>query len=255
MNNLEKIFPSLFQAIRLLSIFPLGKEDETKFDPFFFLISFPLVGCFLGLILILGLKIFSFLPHSILAIVGVVLYLVLTRMLHVDGFADTVEGFVGGKDKEDRLRIMKDSHIGVFGVVALVVLLLSYWQAFAVILAVSKYNPNALAAVVVAFTVSRWAMLLVATDAKPAQPEGLGTWFIQLQSQKILWLSSILPAIFLIGLFHFSVFIVMALLLLVVWLIKKWAEKQITGLNGDVLGFTLELTQVLILISSAVYFS
>lgn len=255
MNNLEKIIPSFLHAVRFLSIFSFGKDNDEKFDPAFFLISFPLIGFALGLILVLQIKLFSFLPVSILGLLTLVVYLVLTRMLHVDGVADTVEGLVGGQDKEDRLRIMKDPRIGAFGVVALVVLLIGYWQFFSTLIALSKFNPNALASIVVAFTVSRWSMLLISTDAQPAQEGGLGDWFIGLQSQKTLWQSAILPLIFLIGLFHFSLFIIIALLLLSVWLIKKWAEKKVGGLCGDLFGFTLELVQILLLVASCVYLS
>ncbi len=98
---------------------------------------------------------------------------VLTRGLHLDGLADTADGLGSGKPAEDALRIMKQSDIGPFGVLALLFVLLAQVAALAQAYG-DSWARGALAAVVSA-TVARLALTLAArTGVPPARPEGLG---------------------------------------------------------------------------------
>jgi adenosylcobinamide-GDP ribazoletransferase len=97
----------------------------------------------------------------------------LTRGLHLDGLADTADGLGSGKPAEDALRIMKQSDIGPFGVITLVLVLLAQVAALA-----QAYDESwaygALAAVVSA-TAARLALTSAARSGVPAaRPEGLG---------------------------------------------------------------------------------
>ncbi|MET8826617.1 adenosylcobinamide-GDP ribazoletransferase [Streptomyces sp. NPDC004610] len=97
----------------------------------------------------------------------------LTRGLHLDGLADTADGLGSGRPAEDALRIMKQSDIGPFGVLALVFVLLAQVAALATLYD-DSWARGALAAVV-AGAVSRLALTLAArTGVPPARPEGLG---------------------------------------------------------------------------------
>ncbi|GAA2443558.1 adenosylcobinamide-GDP ribazoletransferase [Streptomyces glaucus] len=97
----------------------------------------------------------------------------LTRGLHLDGLADTADGLGSGKPAEDALRIMKQSDIGPFGVLTLVLVLLAQVAALARAYD-GSWARGALAAVVSA-TVARLALTLAARAGVPAaRPEGLG---------------------------------------------------------------------------------
>jgi len=61
-----------------------------------------------------------YLPYVIAVLLSIVVRLLVTGALHEDGLADFFDGFGGGSDREDILAIMKDSHIGTYGVVSLV---------------------------------------------------------------------------------------------------------------------------------------
>ncbi|MEV8553637.1 adenosylcobinamide-GDP ribazoletransferase [Streptomyces glaucescens] len=98
---------------------------------------------------------------------------VLTRGLHLDGLADTADGLGSGKPAEDALRIMKQSDIGPFGVITLLLVLLAQTAALAEAYA-GSWARGALAAVVAA-TAARLALTLAARTGVPAaRPEGLG---------------------------------------------------------------------------------
>ncbi|MFE5811127.1 adenosylcobinamide-GDP ribazoletransferase [Streptomyces sp. NPDC056491] len=97
----------------------------------------------------------------------------LTRGLHLDGLADTADGLGSAKPADEALRIMKQSDIGPFGVVTLVLVLLVQVAALSEIYA-DSWIRGALAAVVAAVT-ARLAMTLASRDGVPAaRPEGLG---------------------------------------------------------------------------------
>jgi adenosylcobinamide-GDP ribazoletransferase len=97
----------------------------------------------------------------------------LTRGLHLDGLADTADGLGSGKPAEDALRIMKQSDIGPFGVITLVLALLAQVAALAQAYG-GSWGRGALAAVVSA-TAARLALTLAARAGVPAaRPEGLG---------------------------------------------------------------------------------
>lgn len=97
----------------------------------------------------------------------------LTRGLHLDGLADTADGLGSAKPADEALRIMKQSDIGPFGVVTLVLLLLVQVAALSEAYA-GSWIRGALAAVTAAVT-ARLAMTLASRDGvPPARPEGLG---------------------------------------------------------------------------------
>jgi len=85
---------------------------------------FPLVGCLVGataaFIFFLGLFIF---PKSVALLLSMIASVILTGAFHEDGWADVCDGFGGGWNKQDILRIMKDSRIGVYGTIGLIVIL------------------------------------------------------------------------------------------------------------------------------------
>ncbi|WDV51148.1 adenosylcobinamide-GDP ribazoletransferase [Streptomyces coeruleorubidus] len=107
------------------------------------------------------------------AVATVAVPAVLTRGLHLDGLADTADGLGSGKPAEDALRIMKQSDIGPFGVITLVLALLA--QAAALAQAYDASWARGACAAVVSATVARLALTLAARSGVPAaRPEGLG---------------------------------------------------------------------------------
>ena len=79
-----------------------------------------LVGCSCALVFFLADLIW---PQTTAVIFALITGILLTGGLHEDGFADVCDGFGGGMDKQRTLEIMKDSHIGVYGVLGLMLLL------------------------------------------------------------------------------------------------------------------------------------
>ncbi|MGW5209992.1 adenosylcobinamide-GDP ribazoletransferase [Streptomyces sp. NPDC004051] len=97
----------------------------------------------------------------------------LTRGLHLDGLADVADGLGSGKPAEDALRIMKQSDIGPFGVLTLVLVLLAQVAALAQAYG-DSWARGALAAVVAAVTARLVLTLAARAGVPPARPGGLG---------------------------------------------------------------------------------
>src|SRR5512145_1363019 len=118
----------LVTALRTLTILPVPGSDASDMSRA--LPWFPLVGCLLGFLLwglAWGFGFMAVFWPGGTALVVVAASAILTRGLHLDGLADWADGFGGGRDKERTLAIMKDSHVGAFGVIALIIVLIARW--------------------------------------------------------------------------------------------------------------------------------
>jgi adenosylcobinamide-GDP ribazoletransferase len=117
---------NLISAFQFLTILPLGKSrviDAPKTIPYF-----PIVGLVIGLILVFGDHVFSRLwPTTVVSILDVLLLAILSGALHLDGLGDTADGLFSHRSREQALDIMRDSRIGVMGLVAIVFILAIKW--------------------------------------------------------------------------------------------------------------------------------
>ncbi|GAA5335296.1 MULTISPECIES: adenosylcobinamide-GDP ribazoletransferase [Thermus] len=122
------MFRALLAAFSLLSVLPVARalegEDFRRASAFFPLVGYALGAC-------LALLAFLPLPPGLLAALQVALLLGLTGLLHLDGLLDAADALLGSRPREERLRILKDPHLGpfAFGVGGLYLLLL--WQGLA----------------------------------------------------------------------------------------------------------------------------
>ncbi|MFB6506431.1 adenosylcobinamide-GDP ribazoletransferase [Streptomyces sp. NPDC002466] len=107
------------------------------------------------------------------AVISAAVPAVLTRGLHLDGLADTVDGLGSGKPADDALRIMKQSDIGPFGVITLLFVLLAQVAALYELYG-RGWAYGAAAAVAAAVTARLVLTLASRRGVPPARPEGLG---------------------------------------------------------------------------------
>jgi adenosylcobinamide-GDP ribazoletransferase len=110
--------------------------------------TWPVVGLVTGLASALcAMSLYPILPALPVALLALSLPVILTGGLHEDGLADCADGFWGGRDRARRLEIMKDSHIGSYGVIALVLVLGLKASALAALIADEAWPLIILAAV------------------------------------------------------------------------------------------------------------
>ena len=176
----------------------------------------------------------------------IVLLVLVTRGLHQDGLADTVDGVAGGRTVEDRLRIMRDPRVGAFGATALFLTLL---LRYAGLLALP--SPMRLPVLLCMPALGRWAMVSLAWTSPSARRDGgLAASFLTHLSWQHVTLSSLVLAVALTMALGGSVAVAtlgVAILLLV--FIRQRCLTLLGGVTGDVLGATNEVVEIVFLLS------
>jgi adenosylcobinamide-GDP ribazoletransferase len=117
-------------ALQFITILPLGRPG--KFAPSRMLPYFPLVGIMLGAMLLLLDSFFTQLwSRPVVSLLDVCFLVAVTGAFHLDGLGDTADGLYGHRSREAALEIMKDSRVGVMGLVAIVCCLALKWAGIA----------------------------------------------------------------------------------------------------------------------------
>jgi adenosylcobinamide-GDP ribazoletransferase len=167
-----------------------------------------------------------------------------TGALHEDGLADTADGFGGGRDRDAKLAIMRDSRIGTYGVVALV---LAFALRFGAIAEIAR-APAVVTALLAAAAMSRAAIVLVMALGQPARSDGLGAAAGRADTATAFVALAIAAGVALV--LGGPVFALVATAaaavaaLLVLWI----AGRQIGGTTGDVLGASQQAAEVAVLL-------
>ncbi|HTB13000.1 MAG TPA: adenosylcobinamide-GDP ribazoletransferase [Bryobacteraceae bacterium] len=227
-------------AVSFLTIVPVGGRDVA---PGRAAIFFPLVGAMLGAA---GAGLFiaaSFvLPVSIAALITVAFWTVISGVLHEDGLADVADAMRAGRTREKMLAILKDSRIGTYGGVAIVLSLVARWQALEHVPAT-----RILMVAIVAQAVPRAAIVVLAWLSRPSG-DGLGYAFSSslTTTGAVIALAQGVVASMLLG-WRAGVLIVAAAYVIVRGA-RSYFYKRIGGVNGDCLGATEQLLEIFILI-------
>ncbi|RLA75919.1 MAG: adenosylcobinamide-GDP ribazoletransferase [Epsilonproteobacteria bacterium] len=230
-----KIFSGFALAFNMLSIIPFFKvHDFFKGINGYSAMFYPLVGFILGSLLYLTHFILEpFIPAIHLNVIIFSLWMIITGALHLDGFSDTVDGLFVKKEKA--LEVMKDSHIGGMG--------MSFTVIFLILKLSSLIYLDALYLLPIILMFSRLNALLAIYFYKYIS-SGVGQLIKEELSLKHL-LFALSYSLILAYFFSFlEAFILLVLLLLV---IGRFFTLRLGGLNGDIYGFIIEVSELLLL--------
>jgi adenosylcobinamide-GDP ribazoletransferase len=205
---------------------------------------FPLVGIMIGGFLVSINLLTGFLSPLMTSALVLIGWVGITGALHLDGFTDTVDGLCGSKNKEQILRIMKDSFVGAKGAIALILLLLLKFT-----LLVGLTNDYKNYALLFAPIAGRWSMVAGIYLSSYARKEGLAKAFFSHKTRReIFWASLITFCLGLI-LFRIEFFYIIGIALAINLLLIIYFKKRIGGLTGDNLGALNEIIEVITLFS------
>jgi adenosylcobinamide-GDP ribazoletransferase len=171
----------------------------------------------------------------------------LTGALHEDGLADSADGFFGGRDREEKLAILRDSRHGTYGVIAIVLSVLFRAAALAEIGDVI----HAGLALIAAHAVSRAALPITMWGLAPARPDGLGATAGTPRGGRAIAAALIGCAIALAALGPGRGTVVLCLAGMAVFATAEAARRQIGGYTGDVLGAFQQVGEIVILLAAA----
>ena len=230
-----KILKGFALAFSMLSIIPFFKvHDFFKGINGFSAMFYPLVGFILGSILWgMHTLLSPYLPSVHLSVIIFTLWITLTGALHLDGFSDTIDGLFVSKERA--LEVMKDSHVGGMGMsftfvfLALKLSSVIYFEAFYLLPIILMFSRlNATLAIYFFDYISSGVSMLIKEELK----------------LKYL-LFALLYSITLAYLFSSVWFFVLSVIVLFV--IAKFFISRLGGLNGDIYGLIIEVTELALL--------
>ena len=209
-------------------------------------VFFPIVGLFIGVVQwTVYYLLIKVLPVNITAVFVVIIPIVLTGAIHVDGLGDTCDGFFSLKGNKDKIiEVMKDSRVGTYASIAIVFDLLARYAAVYTVIEMNL--PLILIATPV---IARFTVVFLSFIGKNAKETGSGNIFIGNIGVKQLLITAIITVLLvtlLIGINKTSILLVSVLIFS--FLFNKFCESKITGLTGDTLGANNELVEILIMI-------
>lgn len=219
---------------------------------------FPLIGWIVGIIFFLAFYISSQLfSNETAIIIGLIASILTTGAFHEDGFADVCDGFGGGWTKEKILLIMKDSAIGAYGAIGLIVLFLLKFTAlnelihlntiqnsqflFIGLLFISGHSVSRLAAISIVFT-HQYSREDATSKSKPiaknfSWKEVIGAFAFGL-----------IP-LFILAFFNFQILLVLIPVFMTRYFLARYFQKWIDGYTGDCLGATQQVCEVVFYLS------
>ncbi|MDP3041894.1 MAG: adenosylcobinamide-GDP ribazoletransferase [Candidatus Omnitrophota bacterium] len=242
---------SFLIALQFLTIFPIKIKSEIKNEEFgLSLFYFPLVGLAIGLVLSSSAILFSFLPVLVKGVLILIVSVIIAGGIHLDGFADTCDGFCGNKPKEKILEIMRDSRIGAMGAIGLILLLL-----FKFSLIVNLQGAILWKALIEMAVFSRWSQVLACEITSSVRQEGKANYFIEYSSKKILILGGVFTVILFLLMAGLKGVFLFMLPFLCVLLFIQYVKRRIGGMTGDTIGAISEIAEVSVLFSNLLIIS
>jgi len=240
-------------AVRFLTRLPVPEVGLEHDGPAQAAWAFPVVGALVGLIggAVLLVATAIGVPALVAATLAVAATVLVTGALHEDGLADTFDGF-GGRSPEQRLAIMRDSHIGTFGVAALVLTLAGRIAALATVADGSVFTASLVLITAEAF--SRAPMVAIWHFAKPARSDGLASSGTPHKSDVRLaggiaaaFVFLATPTLGLLVALAASVFAILA-----TYILMQLSARTLGGITGDTLGGSQQLALAAFLVGASI---
>jgi len=241
---------SIILMLQFFTRIPINYEVNIKEDSFSRGIAyFPIVGLVIG-----GLVALAFwgtstlLPGSIAIVIAVLVNVLLTGALHVDGLADTCDGIFSARSMDRMLEIMKDSRIGTNGTVAI------FFDLVLKIALLNQINTSLGSKksimVIISMTVVAKMMLslLIYLSTENSKGSGLGSLFLSKISCTAIFTAIGLGSIItFLALGKVSIVIILMNVLLV-FLYKSFILKRLDVITGDTMGALNEICEVFTLL-------
>ncbi len=230
-----RLIPDLLSAAALLSRLPLPDHTPRGAASAW---AWPVIGAALGALAatVASLCLMLGITPGVTAAATLASLALMTGALHEDGLSDTADGLFGGWTRERRLEIMKDSRIGSYGMLALLLVTFARWSALTTILAAGAHWP----ALIAAGALSRAPMALIMALLPNARGAGLSHATGAPPLATALTGAGIATALALI-LTGTAALTMLALTAALTTALALSARKRIGGQTGDILGASQQL--------------
>ena len=248
-----KILKSIAVAFSMYSRIPMPKFNWDSDDMKYHLIFFPWIGAVIGaleygwfyLAFELGIDRVPFIT------VAMVIPIVITGGFHVDGFMDTSDALASWGDKEKRLEILKDSHVGAFAIIRLLTLGMILFAALYCMDNTGYYTWA------FSFFAARTISGICVVKYKKAKNDGILNTSAKTASEKavvvVLAIQFIICAIYAGAIYTFYWDVALAGLLLALIYYIYTAHSKFGGITGDLAGWFVCKAEVYMAVAIAIY--
>ncbi len=208
--------------------------------------AYPLVGLIISFIGAFAYAVVAYLNLSpmLAALLAVLAMVLTTGAFHEDGLADMADGIGGGMTKDKKLEIMRDSRVGTYGAVALILSIMIRVET----LDTFSYMA-AILAIVAAGPLSRAMIVLALYLLPPAREKGLGT--VAGEPPQAAMITALFFGIIPLALLWSPLSILLAIIasILALILVSRIAMKSVDGYTGDILGAIQQVSEAAIMIA------
>ncbi len=225
-------------ALKFLTVFPWPRKFSTtqgeigQSAPLF-----PMVGLCLGLVLVLVNRLLDpYLSPGIHSALLVTLLILMTRALHMDGLGDTFDGLGAKGDRETALNAMGDSRTGIFGLLAVVVVIVFKLRAIEVL------GDGRDQALLLAPVLGRWAMVILAFGSESAR-EGMGRIMVDHVKGRHVLLATALTLLLIIPLAGRAGLLIALSISLFTLISSRILHRRLGGVTGDTFGAVGEISE------------
>ncbi len=250
----HEVFPTVVRSFLIawhfLTALPLSRNhhDPAPNELAGSMVWYPFVGLLLGgLLAATDFFLASWFSTELVSVLVIVLLIGLTRGLHQDGLADTLDGLAGGRTPADRLAIMRDPRIGAIGATGLFLSLILRYAAL-----VSLPESIRFPVLLCLPAIGRWAMVMGAWGAPYARAEGgLAAPFLMHLSMRHVMAATVLVGGLLVWTIGSSGAIASVVLgAALSRLLTFFCRRFFGGITGDTLGATNEVVEISFLIAA-----
>jgi cobalamin 5'-phosphate synthase/cobalamin synthase len=254
LKKFEKALMSLLAALQFLTTIPIPiRKNVSPAQLGASVMFYPFVGCLLGLLLVgIGSLVNALFAREVVAALLLLAWVLLTGGLHLDGLMDACDGLLSHRDVTERLRIMKDVHVGAWGILGAVWLLITKYAALHALL--TQPLTHWASALWLSPMLARWLLSVCILRYPYGRAEGLGqTLHANVRRSHVVF-GTICALLFtalvrpLAGLPTFTLGLTALLLTpICAWFIVRFALARLPGLTGDVYGALTEISEAIVL--------
>ncbi len=221
--------------LTFLTRIPVKLSFEFKREDFIRgIIYVPFIGFIIGAMLWAIAQLGSFMDKPVVILLIWTAYIWITGGLHIDGLADTVDGIFSNRSRDRVLEIMKDSRIGAFGVLSIIII-----YAFNFVIGIYiDYKYFLLIPII-----GRSCALLACSLSDYGRKEGLGKDFIENCGKKEGIVAFVFSSVVAVLIGGYIPLLTVLLLIPITVILTRYIREKIGGMTGDTIGFMIEITQ------------
>lgn len=242
---MKNLINGFIMALSMFTILPVPykawKDDAVRH----MMKLYPLVGVFVGLINYIVFRLTEYFNLSIILIsaITMVIPFVITGMLHLDGFMDVSDALLSRRDKQEKVRILKDPNTGAFSVISLGILFIIDFAATYTLVE----NKSNIIGIIIIPIISRSLMGIMLLKKEAMKESSLGSYFKKGTGKVdilILYIFLIISSFLFMLLGIKFILVPLAMIIIAILSVEK-SIRELGGMSGDIAGYGLVLSEVL----------